>query len=108
MKTYLVSEELLRQVLGCIGYAVDAARSASAFALVTDTAKAVETLLAKEPSEPVAWMFQHPVSKHTSTISPWEKKHYTEQKKLGSEGGERWLKGEDAERHDIPLYRKDA
>jgi hypothetical protein len=104
MKTYLVSEELLRQVLD----AIDERR-----ALSGETAKEyyvahqLRTLLAKEPNEPVAWMFQHPVSKHTSTISPWEKKHYTEQKKLGSEGGERWLKGEDAERHDIPLYRKD-
>ena len=102
MKTYLVSEELLRQVLD----AFDAYYKHTGFAAVE--ADALRTLLSKEPNEPVAWMFQHPISKHTSTISPWEKKHYTEQKKLGSEGGERWLKGEDAERHDIPLYRKDT
>ena len=57
--------------------------------------------------KPVAWMFKHQQSGHTSFISPWEKKHYTDQKALGSHGGERWLKGEDAERHDIPLYTAD-
>ena len=50
-------------------------------------------------SKPVAWM-----NKNRGTISVWEKKHYIEMKALGSPGGERWLKGEDAERHNIPLY----
>jgi hypothetical protein len=110
MKTYLVSEELLRQVLDALDCAADTlppAKDEWCDCPLCVAEGAVVSLLAKEPNEPVAWMFQHPISKHTSTISPWEKKHYTEQKKLGSEGGERWLKGEDAERHDIPLYRKE-
>ena len=50
----------------------------------------------------VAW-----ANKDRGLISAWEKAHYTEMKALGSPGGERWLKGEDAERHTIPLISKE-
>ncbi len=57
MKTYLVSEELLRQVLGAFSEASWFLPDDSTAGMSCEVAnKALRTLLAKEPSEPIAWM----------------------------------------------------
>ena len=55
MKTYVVSEELLRQVLGALGVANGFALDNNCDGAFDDEINALSTLLAKEPSEPVAW-----------------------------------------------------
>lgn len=52
--------------------------------------------------DPVAW--KKPDSR--GVISAYEKKHRLEMLALGSEGGERWLVGKDAETYSVPLYTR--
>jgi hypothetical protein len=60
-KAYLVSEELLRQVLDALDEASLATLPDGTYCgKNADTADALHTLLAKEPSEPVAWAYFTP------------------------------------------------
>jgi hypothetical protein len=58
-KAYLVSEELLRQVLEGLKYgAMRIPTGATGYAEAYGAIEALRTILAKEPSEPVAWLFK--------------------------------------------------
>ena len=77
-KTYLVSETILRQVLDALDDCMDQHDKAD-WSAVDARINELRTLLAKEPSEPVAWMT------HTGVVFVGGLKY----------GGE------------VPLYRKD-
>ena len=85
MKTYLVSEELLRQVLEGLQYgAMRIPTGATGYAEAYGAIEALRTLLAKEPSEQVAWC------------------------RLYADGTLDWLQRVEDKQCPTPLYRKDT
>jgi hypothetical protein len=67
MKTYLVSEEVLRQVLDELVVQRDAwyTTSAAIPPQLKQSIESLRTILAKEPSEPVAYLYEGEIDKFT-------------------------------------------
>ena len=58
MKTYLVSEELLRQVLDVAVSGAANATDDETYRRADEMVETINTILAKEPNEPVAWEYE--------------------------------------------------
>ena len=103
-KTYIVSEEVLRQVVDALEYVIPptANEAEQRHYAAIDKLRAI---LASPPSEPVAWTRKMYGGVISDVMKTREIEHA---EKYARKGGETWLAAEGLKAYDIPLYRKDA